>query len=206
MAHGMAQIFITKNNLMAQKKSLDLAKLGYDLMDRKRNILVREMMSLAQKAATIQKDISAAYVQAYDALEKAFITLGDCTVYAECIPVDDSVSMKLRSVMGVELPEISIEKTDRHNYYGLNETNSQLDEAYIQFDRVKYLTVELAQVESNVMRLADAIKKTQKRTNALSNIMIPKFTSTIKFISDALDEKEREDFSRLKVIKRQKKE
>ncbi len=206
MAHGMAQIFITKNNLMAQKKSLDLAKLGYDLMDRKRNILVREMMSLAQKAATIQKDISAAYVQAYDALEKAFITLGDCTVYAECIPVDDSVSMKLRSVMGVELPEISIEKTDRYNYYGLNETNSQLDEAYIQFDRVKYLTVELAQVESNVMRLADAIKKTQKRTNALSNIMIPKFTSTIKFISDALDEKEREDFSRLKVIKRQKTE
>ena len=206
MAHGMAQIFITKNNLMAQKKSLDLAKLGYDLMDRKRNILVREMMSLAQKAATIQKDISAAYVQAYDALEKAFITLGDCTVYAECIPVDDSVSMKLRSVMGVELPEISIEKTDRHNSYGLNETNSQLDEAYIQFDRVKYLTVELAQVESNVMRLADAIKKTQKRTNALSNIMIPKFTSTIKFISDALDEKEREDFSRLKVIKRQKTE
>lgn len=202
----MAQIFITKNNLMAQKKSLDLAKLGYDLMDRKRNILVREMMSLAQKAATIQKDISAAYVQAYDALEKAFITLGDCTVYAECIPVDDSVSMKLRSVMGVELPEISIEETDRHNYYGLNETNSQLDEAYIQFDRVKYLTVELAQVESNVMRLADAIKKTQKRTNALSNIMIPKFTSTIKFISDALDEKEREDFSRLKVIKRQKTE
>lgn len=206
MTHGMAQIFITKNNLMAQKKSLDLAKLGYDLMDRKRNILVREMMSLAQKAATIQKDISAAYVQAYDALEKAFITLGDCTVYAECIPVDDSVSLKLRSVMGVELPEISIEKSGQHNYYGLNETNSQLDEAYIQFDRVKYLTVELAQVESNVMRLADAIKKTQKRTNALSNIMIPKFTSTIKFISDALDEKEREDFSRLKVIKRQKTE
>lgn len=206
MTHGMAQIFITKNNLMAQKKSLDLAKLGYDLMDRKRNILVREMMSLAQKAATIQKDISAAYVQAYDALEKAFITLGDCTVYAECIPVDDSVSLKLRSVMGVELPEISIEETERHNYYGLNETNSQLDEAYIQFDRVKYLTVELAQTESNVMRLADAIKKTQKRTNALSNIMIPKFTSTIKFISDALDEKEREDFSRLKVIKRQKSE
>ena len=56
----------------------------------------------------------------------------------------------------------------------------------------------------NVMRLADAIKKTQKRTNALSNVMIPKFTSTVKFISDALDEKEREDFSRLKVIKRQK--
>lgn len=200
----MAQIFITKNNLMAQKKSLELAKLGYDLMDKKRNILVREMLSLADKASTIQKDIETAYVQAYAALEKATVTLGDCSVYAQCVPVENSVSLKVHSVMGVEIPEISVDKEIPHIYYGMNETNSQLDEALIQFEKVKYLTVELAQAESGVMRLADAIKKTQKRTNALSNIMIPKFTSTIKFISDALDEKEREDFTRLKVIKRQK--
>lgn len=200
----MAQVFITKNNLMAQKKSLDLAKMGYDLMDRKRNILIREIMTLAKKASTIQKDIDAAYVQAYSALERAFITLGDCQAYAQCIPIEDTVSLKLRSVMGVELPIISIKEKAPYIHYSLNETNSQLDEAYIQFDRVKYLTVELAQVGNSIMRLADAIKKTQKRTNALQNIMIPNFTKTIKFISDALDEKEREDFTRLKVIKRQK--
>ena len=202
----MAQIFITKNNLTAQKKSLELAKMGYDLMDKKRNILVHEMMSLAEKASTIQSDIDAAYVQAYSALEKAFITLGDCSVFAECIPVDNSIQMKTRTVMGVEIPEITIEEKTPAIYYGMNGTNSQLDEAYFQFERVKQLTVELAQIQSSVMRLADAIKKTQKRTNALSNIMIPKFTETIKFISDALDEKEREDFSRLKVIKKQKTE
>ena len=61
-------------------------------------------------------------------------------------------------------------------------------------EAVKEKEQRLAEIESNVIRLADAIKKTQKRTNALSNIMIPKFTATIKFISDALDEKEREDF------------
>ena len=180
--------------------------MGYDLMDKKRNILVHEMMSLAEKASTIQSDIDAAYVQEYSALEKAFITLGDCSVFAECIPVDNSIQMKTRTVMGVEIPEITIEKKTPAIYYGMNGTNSQLDEAYFQFERVKQLTVELAQIQSSVMRLADAIKKTQKRTNALSNIMIPKFTETIKFISDALDEKEREDFSRLKVIKKQKTE
>lgn len=199
-----AQIFITKNNLISQKKSLELAKLGYDLMDRKKNILVREMMALVENASTIQKEVDAAYAEAYSALEKAFVTLGDCMGYARCVPIDDSVEIKLKAVMGVELPEIAIKSEAPHIYYGMNETNSQLDEAYIQFNRAKELTVELAQVESNVMRLADAIKKTQKRTNALNNIMIPKFTSTIKFISDALDEKEREDFTRLKVIKRRK--
>lgn len=199
-----SQVFPTKNNLMATKKSLALANLGYDLMDRKRNILVREIMSLLEKSKTIQNDINIAYAAAYEALDKAHLTMGNCSDCANCIPVDNSLRISVRSVMGVELPSISIGEADRSFYYGLNATNSMLDEAYIHFDEVKRLTVQLAEIESNVIRLADAIKKTQKRTNALSNIMIPKFTSTIKYISDALDEKEREDFSRLKFIKKQK--
>ncbi|MBP9988336.1 MAG: V-type ATP synthase subunit D [Ruminococcus sp.] len=199
-----SQVFPTKNNLMATKKSLSLAKLGYDLMDRKKNILVREMMGLIDKVSTIQSDISSAYAQAYNALQQAQLTMGDCTDFAECVPVDDSLQISSRSVMGVELPSFSVAENDLSFYYGLNSTNSLLDEAYLKFNEVKQLTVQLAEIESNVMRLADAIKKTQKRTNALNNVMIPKFTSTVKFISDALDEKEREDFSRLKVIKRQK--
>lgn len=199
-----SQVFPTKNNLIATKKSLEFANLGYELMDRKRNILVREMMSMIDDAAKVQGEINSAYARAYDALQKAHITMGDCGEYAQNIPVDDSLEISVRSVMGVELPVIGIDKSQRFPYYGLESTNSLLDEAYIKFDEVKNLTVKLAQIEGNVFKLADAIKKTQKRTNALSNIMIPKFTSTIKFISDALDEKEREDFSRLKVIKRQK--
>ncbi|MBQ1381617.1 MAG: V-type ATP synthase subunit D, partial [Ruminococcus sp.] len=74
----------------------------------------------------------------------------------------------------------------------------------ILFTRVKVLTVELAEIENSVYRLAVSIKKTQKRANALKNIMIPRFEETVKFITDALDEKDREEFSRLKVIKRKK--
>lgn len=199
-----SQVFPTKNNLIATKKSLELANLGYDLMDRKRNILVREMMSLIDDASQVQNEINSAYAGAYDALQQANFTMGSCYGFAENIPVDNSLEISVRSVMGVELPTISIDKSKRFLYYGLSSTNSFLDEAYIKFDEVKQLTVRLAEIESNVFRLADAIKKTQKRTNALSNVMIPRFISTVKFISDALDEKEREDFSRLKVIKRQK--
>ena len=82
--------------------------------------------------------------------------------------------------------------------------NSAVDNVYIHFTKVKELTVELAEIENSVYRLADAIKKTQKRANALKNIMIPRFEETVKFITDALDEKDREEFSRLKVIKRKK--
>lgn len=199
-----SKVFPTKNNLMATKKSLELAKLGYDLMDRKRNILIREIMTMTDKASTIQQDINTSYAKAYYALEQAQISIGNCSAFAECVPIENGLQMTVRSVMGVELPQISLEEKKPGFFYGLNSTNSLLDEAYLSFEEAKRLTIQLAEIESNVIRLADAIKKTQKRTNALSNVMIPKFTSTVKFISDALDEKEREDFSRLKVIKRQK--
>ncbi len=198
------QVFPTKSNLMAQKKSLALAKQGYELMDRKRNILVREMMQLIDRAAAIQDQIAEAYSKAYAALQTANITLGQVGTYARCVPVEDSLSVTMRSVMGVELPTLSLEEHAPAVYYGFLDTNSALDDAFMEFNRVKRLTVELAEVESSVYRLAEAIKKTQKRANALNNIMIPQFGTTIKFISEVLDEKEREDFSRLKVIKAQK--
>ncbi|MFQ8599548.1 MAG: V-type ATP synthase subunit D [Oscillospiraceae bacterium] len=86
-------------------------------------------------------------------------------------------------------------------YYGFSDTNSQLDEAYIHFHAVKMLTARLAEIENSVYRLANAIKKTQRRANALKNIIIPRFESTSRYITNALEEKEREEFSRLKVIK-----
>ena len=198
------QIFPTKNNLINTQKSLTLARLGYDLMDRKRSILVREMMQMIDRANVIQAQISATYMEAYAALQRAHITLGICRESAMTIPVDNGLAMDFRSVMGVELPTVTLEPRDPEIYYGLDSTNSQLDEAYVKFDEVKRQTVELAEVESCVYRLADAIKKTQKRTNALDNVIIPRFKTTVKFITDALEEKDREDFSRLKVIKRNK--
>ena len=57
-------------------------------------------------------------------------------------------------------------------------------------------------VENSAYRLASNIKKTQKRANALKNITIPTYTERVKSITNALEEKEREEFTRLKVIKR----
>ena len=199
------QIFPTKANLMNTKKSLELAKLGYDLMDRKRNILVREMMRLIDEAKDVQQQIGEVYAGAYDALKKASLNLGDCSRFAGAIQVDDSVSLDYRSVMGVEVPTLEIHprETDVRDF-GFLATNSDFDEACRSFNEVKTLTVRLAQIENSVYRLADAVKKTQKRSNALNNIMIPRLSETVKYITDALDEKEREDFSRLKVTKRTK--
>ena len=194
----------TKGNLIAAKKSLELSRVGYELLDRKRNILIREMMTLIDAASELQTRIDSTYSAAYRALQRANTTLGMCDAIAQTVPVDNGLHLSFRSVMGVELPTVTLEEQGVHMHFGLTTSNSLLDEAYLSFLEVKRMTARLAEVESSVYRLADAIKKTQKRANALKNILIPRFEEEVKFITDALDEKEREEFARLKVIKQMK--
>ena len=194
-------VFPTKGNLIATKKSLNLARLGYDLLDRKRNILIREMMNMVEKAKSLRGEIEETYKNAYLALQHANITLGVIEDIAKSTNIENGVEITYRSVMGVDIPEVSLHSTVTDQQYGFFLSNSQADMAYLNFNRAKELTAVLAEVENSVYRLADAIKKTQRRANALKNINIPRFETTVKFISDALEEKEREEFSRLKVIR-----
>ena len=199
------QVFATKGNLILYKKALKLAALGYELLDRKRNILIRELMSLVDKAGELRGSIEDTYKEAYSALQLANISMGLVTPYANCIPVETGVEISTRSVMGVELPTLRLNTTSPMGlYYDLESTNGTLDVAYLKFNEVKTLTVELAEVETSVIRLAEAIQKTQKRANALGNVQIPQMQKTIKSIDEVLSEREREEFSRLKVIKAQK--
>ncbi|MDR1002811.1 MAG: V-type ATP synthase subunit D [Oscillospiraceae bacterium] len=195
-------IIPTKGNLITTKKSLDFASVGYDLLDRKRNILVREMMAHIDKAAKIQTEIDETYAQAYRALQAANITVGSCDSFAETVHIDDGLSINFRSVMGVELPAVTLAESPVQIPFGLHTSTSLLDKAFFKFRVVKQLTAELAEVENSVYRLADAIKRTQKRANALKNIIIPQYVATVKLISETLDEREREEFGRLKVIKK----
>ena len=169
------QVVPTKGNLLATKKSLELSRTGFELLDRKRNILIREMMALIDRANAIQGKIDQTYEDAYAALQRANITLGICGELSQTVPLDDGLNVAYRSVMGVEIPMVSLTPREIPIPFGLNTTNIMLDDAYSKFNEVKRLTAELAEVENSVYRLADAIKKTQKRANALKNIMIPRF-------------------------------
>lgn len=201
----MAQTIPTKANLIASKKSLDLAKTGYDLMDKKKNILLRRMMELVDETKTIQAKISETYKKAFSALSRANRALGDCSAFAGAYPVDDSINVEYMSVMGVEMPKVSAGelKVDVTSF-GFERTNAVFDEACLAFGEARNLTLKLAELENSVFALADAVSKTQKRSNALSNVMIPRLEETIRYISSSLDEKELEEFSKLKVIKGRK--
>ncbi len=196
--------FPTKGNLIAAKNSLALARQGYGLMDKKRNILIRELMQLIDKAKEIQSEIDSTYRLAYKALEQANIELGIDYVseLATAVPIDDGIIIKTRSVMGTEIPLVQYKEEDIKLSYAFYNTRECLDNARMHFKKVKDLTIKLSMIENSAYRLASNISKTQKRANALKNITIPRYETISKSITNALEEKEREEFTRLKVIKR----
>jgi V/A-type H+-transporting ATPase subunit D len=198
------QVFPTKGNLMALKRSNELAQMGRDLMSRKRNILVREMMSMIDDVKKLRDEISETYRKAYVALQEANITLGIVNDIAKEIPLDQNLDITYRSVMGVEIPKVNHEKPKVQLKYGIASTNTKFDYAFKNFQKARDLTVLLVEVDNSVYRLANAIRKASKRENALKNIVIPRNKQNIKFISDTLEEKEREEFTRMKIIKRRK--
>lgn len=202
----MQNIAPTKSNLIKAKTSLKLSKEGYTLLDKKRNVLIRELMSLIDEAKEVQEKMVETFAKAYAALQTANITMGISTVESVAlgIPESDDVDIILKSVMGVEIPRVKKNGKGIEPRYSAYRTNPALDQAYKHFLEVKNLTYQLAETENAVYRLATEIKKTQKRANALNNIMIPRYEEIVKFITDTLEEKDREEFSRLKVLKRRK--
>ena len=197
-------IFPTKGNLIIVKNSLELAKQGYELMDKKRNILIRELMNLNEEAKAIQSEINETFTNAYEALQQANIEVGIHYVQeiSHAVPIESSIRIKTRSIMGTEIPKVEYTPEDAGPSYGFYSTRESVDRAREGFLKVKDLTIKLSMVENAAYRLAMNIRKTQKRANALKNITIPTYTVLVKDISNALEEKEREEFTRLKVIKR----
>ena len=196
--------FPTKGNLMLAKNSLALAHQGYELMDKKRNILLQELMSLIDEAKEIQEKIDTTFTKAYACLQRANIEHGISKVQelAYTVPIEESIRIQTRSIMGTEIPHVKYDAKQNDLTYSFSTTHESIDIAREAFREVKDLTIKLSMVENAAYRLATNIKKTQKRANALKNITIPMYSNLVYTINNALEEKEREEFTRLKVIKR----
>lgn len=199
--------FPTKGNLMLAKNSLALARQGYDLMDKKRNVLLKELMALIGEAKEIQEQIDSTFTKAYACLQRANIEHGISKVQqiAFTVPIEDSIRIQTRSIMGTEIPHVKYDEKENNLTYSFSTTGESIDIAREAFREVKDLTIKLSMVENSAYRLASNIKKTQKCANALKNITIPMYTNLVHNINNALEEKEREEFTRLKVIKSRKK-
>jgi V/A-type H+-transporting ATPase subunit D len=193
----------TRTNLIRIKKDLRFAREGYEILDRKREVLTTELVRVAHEADIIQKEVWKLLETAYRALEKARLTLGSDHVEWAALAANKTVDihLKLRGIMGVAIPVIEASGEPPEMLYSLGGTNAALDEAASAFREVLIKTPQLSMLVTTVWRLAGELRKTQRRVNALQHIFIPEYEQTVIFIVSSLEEREREEIFRLKWLK-----
>ena len=194
----------TKSNLIKIKKSIALSKQGHELLEKKRFILMHEKEKREEDLLKIEKEMKEKEEEVFMLFKNANVEIGinDMRNIASSIVKDNSIDVKNISVMGVEIPSINYDKNRPLIRYGLYETSEMVDKAVIAFYEFRLIFIKYVELKTSIERLNEAIIKVQKRASALKNIIIPKDEETERYISDVIDEREREEFSRLKIIKR----
>jgi V/A-type H+-transporting ATPase subunit D len=197
------QIAPTRSNLFRIRESLELAREGYEILDKKREVLTSELIHIAHDAAALQERVWAMLAEAYQALIVARLAMGREHLEWAALSVSETTEVTIRphSVMGVVLPAIESYGAPVEIPYGMGNTTTSLDEATIRFRDVLAEIPALSEAMTTVWRLALELQKTQRRVNALQYIFIPQYKETVDFIESALEEREREETFRLKRIK-----
>lgn len=193
----------TKNNLMRLKDNLRLSKQGRDLLEKKKIILNMEKIKYVKKAKEKKEELDIALQKAYQSYIQAVIETGvdNLIDISNGISFDDVLDIKYKTIMGVEIPSIVYESKKAMLNYSLYDTTSSVDKTIIDFNKVKDLIIEYAELSNTIIRLEKSIEKVSKRSNALGDMIIPQTEKNISEIQDILEEREREEFTRLKVIK-----
>lgn len=196
----------TKTNLIKLQNTLALSKQGSELLEKKRQILIRQMQKQEEEMKKRNEEAVQLFKEGYQLLENANMEIGIETMMqlADGMQEENGLDIKYLTIMGVDIPSIVYEKKKMKIHYGLYSTTISVDKAILKFNEIKEILIELAQIQNTVERLKESINKVQKRSNSLKNIQIPKYQEDIRQIQNALEEKEREEFARLKVIKKRK--
>jgi len=193
----------TKSNLLKLKRDLSFAQEGYELLEQKRQVLVSQLMAMVNEAIVAHEKMDAALREAYSALQNAIISDGKSTVksMARAVRIKSDIQIYNLRVMGVTIPKIEVEIEDDAPYYSAGNSSFWVDESIFRFKQILEVMGRFAELRVSLLRLAQEVRKTQRRVNALEKIAIPDYQETIKFISDSLEESERGTLTSMKYIK-----
>lgn len=196
----------TKNNLIRLQGKMALSKQGHDLLEKKKIILSLEKSKYENRQKELENSLKELMSRYYKKLIEARIDIGidNLEKISNDVNIENNLNIKYISVMGVEIPSIIQDEPKNDLQYSLYSTTISLDEAMIIAKDLKKTIISLAEVGNIIFRLDLAISKVAKRSSALENIIIPEDEKIITQIKNILEEREREEFSRLKVVKKGK--
>jgi len=193
----------TRSNLMKLKDELQFSRLGYELLDQKRSILVSELLMLVDQAVDYQNKVEKALLDADKALEEAVMHMGRLRVgnLSGAIDINSSISLGKRKVMGVLLPKVDTQFSGEGPFFSPEGTSMLSEVAISKYREALSLMGKMAELKVSIMRLSREVKKTIHKVNALEKIVIPDKMETLSYLQSRIEEAERESFVLLKAVK-----
>ncbi len=193
----------TKTNLLKLRNDLQFAQQGYELLDQKRNILIIELLALVDQTVDFQSKVDIALAKAYKALEETVFDMGKLKVQylTGAVNIATDITVRSRRVMGVVLPVIETEFKEHSPHYSPMGTSFWIDSSLHFFKEVLKLLGKLSELKISVLRLANEVKKTIRKVNALEKIAVPDLKETVHYIESRLEENERDMVILMKMVK-----
>ena len=196
----------TKANLIAAKDQLNLLNTGLDILDKSRKALIGAHDSKIKQRDELNTAVNETIERVSKNFKKAMVTMGEAKLndIASLLPVDNSIKLKESEFMQTKVYDIDFTPQKLSLSYSFYETNETFDQAVLSFNELKSKILKLAELDTTINNLDRQIKKTSKKVNSLEKVQIPKLEDRIKEISSLIEEKEREEFSKTKMVKDRK--
>ena len=196
----------TKSNLLSIKEQLNVAEDGYDLLEQKREILVMELMHMVEKVKLLEREIDKAVNSAYPALKNMLMTVGGDRVerISKNVHYDFDIREKPVVAGGMSFNSVEVSLPEQKLFYSFMGTFADTDKVMVEFFKLLNLLTQMASIRTIAWRLANEVKKTQRRVNALDKLIIPQNRETKIYIESVLEERERENTFVLKSLKNRK--
>jgi V/A-type H+-transporting ATPase subunit D len=193
----------TKIELIGTRRRLQTAKRVKKVLDDKRDVLLKRLDEIIQEASKAREEISQPLADAYLALYDAYLKLGPLRLegIAANTPPMVEADVSLKRIVDVDIPSIRLSEKEIGMTYGFADTNVAVDRAARQMRRVLPSIFKAAEFENAIFRLANELERTQRLLNALEYLIIPRYETSIRYIQQTLEEREREEFVRLKHVK-----
>lgn len=196
----------TRSEELRLKERIDLAENGHEILEKKRDGLIHEFMQIASEARDVNEELAQLYSEARLKLLMAKVYDGEDAVRSNAMSVSQEPTVKTTTsnIMGVVVPEISSDeiRTDiLSREYGITSATSRIDSTADKYEELLEQIVEAAETQTKILRLLDEIEKTKRRVNALEHKVIPEMQSALDYVSQTLEESEREETFRMKKVK-----
>jgi V/A-type H+-transporting ATPase subunit D len=199
------QVIATKIELIKIRRSMQISKMVHKILDDKREVLLKKIDEMIDEANKAREDIWDPLDDIYKSIFQSYLTLGNSVIQslASSTPPSISVDVHIKRIVDVKIPslEVSTKNKSPNLTYGFSYTNSSLDQATKLIRDILPGICKAAEYENAIFSLAKELEKTQKLINALEYVIIPQYQNALTFIKSTLEEREREEFVRLKKVK-----